>query len=124
LQPLHATPGAGIVRVLTRDSCGLRATADITGYLAAQSARQCGPCRNGLPRLAETLGALAYDGRCEPREITRLAALVDGRGACHHPDGAARLVRSALTVFADDIPLHQRGTCCVAHETPGAWSLR
>lgn len=110
LHHLHATPGAGIVRPITRDRCGLRATAEITAYLAAQSARQCGPCRNGLPRLAETLADLAYH-RGDPREIARLADLVDGRGACHHPDGTARLVRSALTVFADEIALHRRGAC-------------
>jgi hypothetical protein len=27
---------------------------------------------------------------------------VKGRGGCRHPDGAARFVESALTVFADD----------------------
>ncbi|WP_374216187.1 SLBB domain-containing protein [Frankia sp. R82] len=40
-----------------------------------------------------------------------LAALVAGRGACHHPDGVARLVRSALRTFAADIRAHADGYC-------------
>jgi NADH:ubiquinone oxidoreductase subunit F (NADH-binding) len=114
LRPLHATPGAGFVRVLPLTDCGLRASADITAYLAAQSAGQCGPCRNGLPELADALTAMAYGHRGDPGEIARLAHLVDRRGSCHHPDGTARLVRSTLTIFADDLRLHLRGTCQAA----------
>ena len=35
----------------------------------------------------------------------------DGRGACRHPDGAVRMVRSALTVFSDEIDRHAGGWC-------------
>ncbi|WP_327138761.1 NADH-ubiquinone oxidoreductase-F iron-sulfur binding region domain-containing protein [Nocardia sp. NBC_01327] len=114
LRPWHASPGAGLVRVLPLTACGLRASADITTYLAEQSAGQCGPCRNGLPQLAAALNEVAYGHHGEPAEIVRLARLVDGRGSCHHPDGTARIVRSALTVFADDLPLHARGACQAA----------
>jgi len=117
LRPLHAALGAGVVRVLTLHECGLRAGAEITAYLAEQSAGQCGPCRNGLPELAAGMTALAHGEPADPREILRLADLVDGRGACHHPDGTARLVRSTLAVFADDVRLHQRGRCHIAHGT-------
>jgi NADH:ubiquinone oxidoreductase subunit F (NADH-binding) len=118
LKSLGATPGAGIVHALGMTECGLARTAEIAGYLADQSARQCGPCRNGLPRLAELLNELAH-GRANDqlvREIRRVANLVDGRGACRHPDGTARMVRSALRAFAADIDLHQR-RCCVAAAT-------
>jgi len=113
LSPLGATPGAGVVHVLGAAECGLRRSADIATYLAQQSAGQCGPCLNGLPALADTLTQLAYR-RPQPnavREATRLVALVDGRGACKHPDGTARFLRSALHTFTHDIALHLRGRC-------------
>jgi len=113
LSPLGATPGAGVVHVLGAGECGLRRSADIATYLAQQSAGQCGPCLNGLPALADTLTELAYR-RPQPnavREATRLVALVDGRGACKHPDGTARFIRSALHTFTNDLALHLRGRC-------------
>ena len=60
----------------------------IAGYLAGQNAGQCGPCRNGLPALADHLRELAtgWPTRTLVREIRRLAGLVDGRGACARPD--------------------------------------
>jgi NADH:ubiquinone oxidoreductase subunit F (NADH-binding) len=91
-------------------ACGLAETARIAGYLAGQTAGQCGPCVNGLPRMADTVAALAA-GRGDPRELNRLGAIVTGRGACRHPDGTARLIGSALTMFADDVAAHQRGRC-------------
>ncbi len=113
LNPSGATPGAGVVHLLGTAECGLRRSADIATYLAQQSAGQCGPCLNGLPALAETLTQLAYR-RPRPntvREATRMVALVDGRGACKHPDGTARFIRSALHTFTHDIALHLRGRC-------------
>ncbi|WP_327004004.1 SLBB domain-containing protein [Dactylosporangium sp. NBC_01737] len=113
LAPYGASPGAGVVVPLAVGECGLARTAQIAGYLAAAGAKQCGPCRNGLPRLAETLAALARmaGDRELPAGVARLAALVHGRGACGHPDGTVRLIRSAMTVFADDVTAHLHGTC-------------
>jgi len=39
-----------------------------------------------------------------------------GRGACHHPDGAAALMQSALQVFADDFVGHQHRRCLTISE--------
>ncbi len=120
LKPLGATPGAGIVHGLDRSECGLRRTAEIAGYLADQSARQCGPCLNGLPRLASLLEELAF-GRASDdlvREIRRMVRLVDGRGSCRHPDGTARMVRSALHTFGADVDLHRRRSCSAAEPRP------
>jgi len=113
LKSLGATPGAGIIHALGMSECGLAHTAEISKYLADQSARQCGPCLNGLPRIAELLHELA-NGRATDQlveEIRRVTALVDGRGSCRHPDGTARMIRSALQTFAEEIELHQRRRC-------------
>ncbi|WP_284981674.1 NADH-ubiquinone oxidoreductase-F iron-sulfur binding region domain-containing protein [Arthrobacter sp. efr-133-TYG-118] len=113
LAPVGARTGAGIIMTLGSGSCGLAATADILAYLAGQSARQCGPCINGLPAIASVFARLAYgdtNGKL-PQEISRLAALVTGRGSCAHPDGTARLALSALAAFASDVDAHLRGRC-------------
>jgi NADH:ubiquinone oxidoreductase subunit F (NADH-binding) len=105
------------VVALPAEACGLAATAQVLDYLASQSARQCGPCQFGLPRLADTFRQLATAPRAAaptPRlveEVQRLAALVDGRGACRHPDGTVRLLRSALSTFRKDVAGHLSGTC-------------
>ncbi len=116
LSSVGATPGAGIIHALGATECGLARVAEITGYLADQSARQCGPCLNGLPRLAELWEELAFRRASDHavREIRRMAGLVDGRGSCRHPDGTARMVRSALRAFRADIELHLRRRCSAA----------
>lgn len=113
LAPLGARTGAGIIMMLGSGSCGLAATADILAYLAGQSARQCGPCTNGLPAISSLFARLAYGdtNRKLPQEIRRLAALVTGRGSCAHPDGTARLAVSALMAFDSDVDAHLRGRC-------------
>jgi NADH:ubiquinone oxidoreductase subunit F (NADH-binding) len=108
-----ATPGAGIVYALSSRSCGLITTAGLVRYLAGESAGQCGPCVNGLPRIADTFHALARrDARPHlAAEIERLSGLVTGRGACKHPDGTVRLVRSSLRLFASEVSAHLAGRC-------------
>ncbi|WP_433720823.1 NADH-ubiquinone oxidoreductase-F iron-sulfur binding region domain-containing protein [Actinoplanes sp. CA-051413] len=113
LTPLGASPGAGIVLALPAHVCGLAETARIAGYLAGEVAGQCGPCVNGLPRLAATLGDLAHHRARPglPAEVRRLAALVTGRGACRHPDGTARMIISAMRAFEADVTAHLAGHC-------------
>ena len=92
LKELGATPGAGIVHALGATECGLARTAEVVGYLADESARQCGPCLRGLPRLAQLVDELAFGRANDPlvKEIRRMTRLVDGRGACRHGDQCQR----------------------------------
>jgi NADH:ubiquinone oxidoreductase subunit F (NADH-binding) len=116
-----ASPGAGVVHVLPTDECGLARTADIIAYLDQQGARQCGPCRNGLPVLTRLFDELAYGRGAEDTldDLHRMLGLVDGRGACRHPDGTVRLARSALQAFAGDVALHRVGRCEAAAAVAG-----
>lgn len=108
------TLGAGVVIPLGEDACGLRATADLVDYLASMSARQCGPCLFGLPALADSARALIEGRGGSVQRVLDVAGLVAGRGACHHPDGATRLVASALATFEADVAAHAAGRPCSA----------
>jgi NADH:ubiquinone oxidoreductase subunit F (NADH-binding) len=105
--------GCGVVHFLAADSCGVEATARIVAYLASQSARQCGPCVFGLSAIAAATQRLA--GRSPQAgdldRVVRWTGQLAGRGACHHPDGAVILLRSAMQLFADDFAEHQRRRC-------------
>jgi len=103
--------GAGVVLVLDHETCGLGELLAVTDWLAAESAKQCGPCVFGLPALARDVRAIWSGDRNGLARVLRHADLVDGRGACRHPDGAARFVRSGLTALSDDIAAHLRGGC-------------
>lgn len=103
--------GAGVV--LAPGECPVTFTARVVDYLAAQSARRCGPCLNGLPALADAVHAVA-DGGGGVGRVEALAATVTGRGACAHPDGTARLVRSMLAAFPAEVALHEGGRCSAA----------
>ncbi len=90
--------GARAVVALPRGASGLAETARIARALADESAGQCGPCVFGLDAIAGAVERLAA-GEPDPR-LARWLAQVEGRGACRHPDGAVRMVRSALALFA------------------------
>jgi NADH:ubiquinone oxidoreductase subunit F (NADH-binding) len=114
LAPAAAAPGAGVLAALPQDACGLAATARMLSYLAANSAGQCGPCLFGLPGIAADFIALA-EGHGDAELLTRLrrrVGLLPGRGACGHPDGAARLASSALRAFAADVEHHYHHGLC------------
>ncbi|MFF0521161.1 NADH-ubiquinone oxidoreductase-F iron-sulfur binding region domain-containing protein [Actinomadura nitritigenes] len=106
--------GAGIVVPLPRDTCPLGEIARVAGYMGAESAGQCGPCRLGLPAIARSVAALAAGtaGDEAVAAVRRGSATVRGRGACKHPDGTTRFLLSALRAFDDDVAAHlDRGGC-------------
>jgi len=114
LRAVGGALGAGVVIALPGSSCGLAETARVVRYLAEQGAGQCGPCLMGLPALAGAVADLAFQGG-RGRAIEAIAALlplIEGRGACRHPDGATQLARSAMRTFIADARWHdQCGPC-------------
>jgi NADH:ubiquinone oxidoreductase subunit F (NADH-binding) len=120
LAPFGASPGAGVLVALPEAPCGLLETARILRWYAGESAGQCGPCAFGLPALAGVAVDLAA-GRAGSDDVARLrrwCGEIEGRGACRHPDGAVRLLRSALSVFAEDVEQHLGGHPCGGSRRP------
>jgi NADH:ubiquinone oxidoreductase subunit F (NADH-binding) len=109
-----ASTGAGVVAPLESYACGLVETARLLDFLAGSSARQCGPCVFGLPALRDLVQRLASGdgGRRTLKTLERYSGEINGRGACHHPDGAVRLVATALRTFHADVWHHlDHGPC-------------
>lgn len=105
--------GCGLIGVLPRGICGLSETARLMRYLAFESAGQCGPCLYGLDGLASIMEDLV-EFRIPRRTIRTIEArfsVVEGRGACAHPDAAVALMRSALEVFSSEVTAHLSGRC-------------
>lgn len=120
LATARARAGAGIVISLPPSRCGLAETARVVRYLALESAGQCGPCLNALPRIAAALAEIAA-GRPRSKtldNVERWTHLAAGRGACHHPDGTGRFVGSALRTFADEVSRHRGGRCSATSHEP------
>ncbi len=120
LARVGAALGARAIVVLPHDVCGVVETARAARYLAEQSAKQCGPCANGLPAVADTLEQLArgHGHAADLAALRRRLGLIAGRGACRHPDGAVGLIASALDVFAPEVERHLRAGRCSGHSRP------
>jgi NADH:ubiquinone oxidoreductase subunit F (NADH-binding) len=112
LAPIGASVGAGLIAALPNDVCGLVETAKVVRYLADESAGQCGPCLFGLDAIAGELQRLAEGSTSDQSTLRRWLGQVEGRGACKHPDGVIRLIRSAITVFGSELARHAQGWCC------------
>jgi NADH:ubiquinone oxidoreductase subunit F (NADH-binding) len=112
---LGSSIGPGVIVLLPSGACPLDEVARVVRYLAGERAGQCGPCINGLDILAETFELLATRPRSLRGGVSSVPALchlIEGRGACRHPDGAVRFARTALRVFDAHTALHlQRGPC-------------
>ncbi len=107
--------GAGVVVLLPEGACPLAEISRVVAYLDDEGAGQCGPCVNGLAALARLTYQLAFDPAALGdglASVPILCDLIDGRGACRHPDGATRFVRTGLQVFADHAEAHLRSGPC------------
>lgn len=120
LRPFGAALGCGVVAVLPGDACPVAETARLVRWLAGESAGQCGPCVFGLAAIADALERLADPRAARHRNrdgdplarVRRWCGEIAGRGACRHPDGAVRLVASALRTFEADFEDHLRHGPC------------
>jgi NADH:ubiquinone oxidoreductase subunit F (NADH-binding) len=120
LRHFGARLGPGVIVALPDAACPVAETARVAGWLADQSAGQCGPCVHGLAAIADELARLC-EGTATPealRRVLRWCELATGRGACAHPDGAASFVTSALQVFATDFLDHAHHGLCSDCERP------
>jgi NADH:ubiquinone oxidoreductase subunit F (NADH-binding) len=116
-----ASLGAGVVLLLSENACPVAETARVGRWLAEQSTGQCGPCVNGLGALAASIEEIAAGVAASKasQRIARLASLVQGRGACSHPDGAVRFILSALDTFGAEFSDHaHRGRCDQCMQPP------
>ncbi len=116
----RASLGSGIVVVLPESACPAAEVARVLAWLAGETAGQCGPCVNGLASLADGLTRLV-GGRADrdmTERLTRWCDQIDGRGACHHPNGAVRFLRSAFHVFGKELDDHRRHGMCDACAAP------
>lgn len=109
--------GCGVLFAPPREACPIVETAHVLSFLAAENAGQCGPCRVGLPALAELAGHVARgtggpDGR--ERLVRWAQQLAHNRGACRHPDGAAGLLLDAASTFPQEFSRHAAGQPCHA----------
>ena len=110
MRSLGTPLGAGVLLSLGADDCPVDLTRRVVRYLAGQTAGRCGPCFNGLPALAAAVEAVCA-GHSAGHRVEELARLVARRGACAHPDGTVRLVRSMMGTFAGEVTAHAAGVC-------------
>lgn len=114
LEGLGAAPGSGVIAVLAPSRCGVKEGARLLRWLAQQSSGQCGPCVMGLPAIAGAVERLANPASASDgvlQQLRRWCDDVQGRGACHHPDGVVRLARSVVQTFAAEVDSHLSGRC-------------
>lgn len=114
LTAVGARLGTGAIVAVPVSACPVAETARMARWLAGQSAGQCGPCVHGLAALANGLTGVCT-GTASPgtlEDLERWCRLTTGRGACTHPDGTTRLVRSALLRYRDDLRDHLRHGPC------------
>ena len=127
LRPFGVSLGAGIVAALPEQACPVAEVARVAGWMADQSAGQCGPCVHGLAAVSDALTSVrdgqASDGTLA--DIRRWSRQISGRGACAHPDGAVQFVASALSTFAAEFEDHRRfGPCDACERTTLATPAR
>lgn len=117
--------GCGIVAVLPQGACGVAETAAVMRWMAENTAGQCGPCVHGLAAMANVMLQLTRGagGAASVSRLSKWAGDIEGRGACRYPDGAIRMLRSALQTFSADVEQHAAGRPCRTASLPAILPL-
>ena len=106
--------GAGVLLALPASACPLQEVSRVVGWLAEQSAGQCGPCRFGLPVDRRRLSTRSPAAGFRPPGT---AGSSDGRA--RSPAAAPATIRTAplassparLRTFHGEVTLHSSGRC-------------
>ena len=105
--------GAGVFLAMPSRACGLLEVSRVATWMAAQTANQCGPCFKGLPAIADDVTRIVIEGDRQAYDRLRFRlGVVNGRGACAHPDGVIKFVATAFRVFNQDVRRHLAGNHC------------
>jgi NADH:ubiquinone oxidoreductase subunit F (NADH-binding) len=115
-----ASLGCGVVVAFPTGACPVAETMRVAVYLATETAGQCGPCVHGSAAIARTLHGIAEGrpARSAFVDLARWLSELPGRGACHHPNGLAHFVSTALDTFSGQFDDHARNGPCAACAAP------
>ncbi|MDQ5985115.1 MAG: NADH-quinone oxidoreductase subunit F [Syntrophus sp. SKADARSKE-3] len=109
LQNAGSRLGTGTIIVIDDRTCPVGLTLNLVKFFARESCGWCTPCREGLPWMANLLGAIeAGEGRPEDIEILaeQCGLLGPGHTFCALAPGAVEPVQSALKHFRMDFERH------------------
>ncbi len=103
--------GGGLLVEVDRQSCLGGEVAFVSRWLSQQSALQCGPCKHGLPQVADEFERLVVGKSGDMEKVLRWTSQIRGRGGCSLPDSVCDLMESFSETVPEEIRAHQSGTC-------------
>lgn len=94
--------GCASLTVIGPDEDVAGIVAQLGGWYTAESAQQCGVCRNGTRAIGRALAKNAAGQADEDdlADLSRWGVTLPGRGACGFLDGAATLARTTVSVIS------------------------
>ena len=107
--------GTGTMIVIDDRTCTVGAVHNLQQFFSQESCGWCTPCREGLPWIVQTLGAIE-NGQGTPEDLEMLDRHTDllwlDKTFCAHAPGAMEPLRSGLKLFRDDFMRHIKQRRC------------